>query len=133
MGKIFKEIVVLGTNGTYKKLKALFDTGAYYNYISKEFRDKSSVYGLGIVEFREEMPIVFPNGFYIDGRMIKLKTLKIGDDVTVKEPQFCLFDMRFECDVIIGAKLMQELKMVLKPSIKEISFENSTETTQQYL
>jgi hypothetical protein len=122
MGKIFKEIGILGANNRYMKLKALFDTGAYYNYIAEEFRDGSSIHDLGILEFKEKLPVIFPNGFDVDGRMIKLKLLKIDKKIIIKEPQFCLFDMRTECDIIIGAKLMQELNIVLNPAIKEISF-----------
>lgn len=122
MGKIFKEIGVLGANNKYMKLKALFDTGAYYNYIAEEFENGSSIYDLGIVEFKEKLPVVFPNGFDVDGRMIKLKLLKIDGTTPIPAPTFCLFDMKMY-DVIIGAKLMQELKIILNPSIKEITFD----------
>lgn len=125
MGKIFKEIGILGANNKYMKLKALFDTGAYYNYIAEEFRDGSSIHDLGIVEFKEKLPVMFPNGFYVDGRMIRLKLLKINNKITIEEPQFCLFDMRTEYDIIIGAKLMQELNIVLNPSLEQINFPNS--------
>ncbi len=123
MGKIYKEIGILGANNKYMKLKALFDTGAYYNYIAKEFRNGDSIHDLGIMEFKEELPVIFPNGVDINGRMIMLKLLKIDNNIEpIKEPEFCLFDMKSECDVIIGAKLMQDLKMTLNPSIKEIKF-----------
>ena len=126
MGKIYKEIGILGANNKYMKLKALFDTGAYYNYIAEEFRDGSSIHDLGIVEFKEELPVIFANGLDVSGRMIILKLLKIDKKIEpIEEPQFCLFDMKSECDVIIGAKLMQELNIVLNPSVKQISFSSS--------
>ncbi len=123
MGKIIREIGILGANNKYARLRALFDTGAYYNYIAEEFRDGSSIYDLGIVEFKEPLPVIFPNGSDVCGRMIILKLLKIDKKIEpIKKPQFCLFDMKAEFDIIIGAELMQQLKMVLNPSIKEISF-----------
>jgi len=76
---------------------------------------------LGILEFKEKQLIIFPNGIDIDGRMIKLKLLKIDGTIPIPEPTFCLFDMRM-CDVIIGAKLMQQLRIILNPSKKEINF-----------
>lgn len=121
MGKIYREIGLLGANNKYTKLNALFDTGAYCNYIGETFRDGSSIHDLGIMEFGEKQPIVFPSGVDIEGRMIKLKLLKIDGVEPIKEPEFCLFDMKM-CDVIIGAKLMQQLKIILNPSIKQISF-----------
>lgn len=121
MGRIFKEVGVLGSANRYKRLKALFDTGAGDNYIGEEFDDGSSVYDLGVLEYGEEKPIILPDGSEIIGKKIKLKLLKIDGTEPITEPEFYLFDMK-RCEVIIGAKLMQELKMVLNPSIKEINF-----------
>lgn len=121
MGKIFKEVGLLGAKNKFIKVKALFDTGAGCNYIAETFKDGSSIYDLGILELKEKQPVIFPNGIDIDGRMIKLKLLKIDKVATISEPKFCLFDMKLY-DVIIGAKLMQELKIILNPSIKEIGF-----------
>ena len=121
MGKIFKEVGLLGAKNKFIKIKALFDTGAGYNYIAEIFSDGSSIYDLGILELKEKQPIIFPNGTDIDGRMIKLKLLKIEGTTPIPEPTFCLFDMKM-CDVIIGAKLMQQLKIILNPSIKDLTF-----------
>ena len=121
MGQIFKEIGLLGAKNKFIKIRALFDTGAKHNYIAEVFRDGSSIYDLGILELMEKQPIIFPNGTDIDGRMIKLKLLKIDGIAPIPEPTFCLFDMKM-CDVIIGTKLMQELKIVLYPTSHEISF-----------
>jgi len=54
------------------------------------------------------------------GRIINLKLLKI-DKIPIEQPEFFLFDMKMY-DVIIGAKLMQKLKIVLNPASKEITF-----------
>ncbi len=121
MGKIFKEIGLLGAKNKFIKIKALFDTGAEHNYIAEIFSDGSSIYDLGILELKEKQPVIFPNGTDIDGMMIKLKLLKIDGIQPIPEPTFCLFDMKM-CDVIIGAKLMQQLGIILNPSKKEISF-----------
>ncbi|HLC57541.1 MAG TPA: hypothetical protein VJH95_03145 [Candidatus Nanoarchaeia archaeon] len=132
MGKIFGEIGLLGAKNKFIKVKALFDTGAESNYISKTFGDGSSIYDLGILEFEEETPVIFPDGNEIKGRMIKLKLLKIEGTVPIQEPRFCLFDMRLY-EVIIGAKLMQQVGIVLNPYKKEINFNgfNSPDTPTQ--
>lgn len=121
MGKIFKEIGLLGAKNKFIKVKALFDTGAGYNYIAETFSDGTSIYDLGILELKEKQPVIFPNGTDTDGRMIKLKLLKIDGTIPIPEPTFCLFDMKM-CNVIIGAKLMQQLGIILNPSKKEIFF-----------
>lgn len=121
MGKIFKEIGLLGAKNKFIKLQALFDSGAEHNYIAERFSDGSSIYDLGILELKEKQPVMFANGTDTDGRMIKLKLLKIDGIAPIPEPTFCLFDMTM-CDVIIGAKLMQELKIILKPTSHEIFF-----------
>ena len=121
MGKIFKEIGLLGAKNKFIKIQALFDSGAGHNYIAERFSDGSSIYDLGILELKEKQPVIFPNGTDTEGRIIKLKLLKIDGIAPIPEPTFYLFDMTM-CDVIIGAKLMQELKIVLNPSLKEISF-----------
>ena len=120
MGLIIKEIGLLGSKNSYKKLKALFDTGATRNYISKEFSNKETIDDIGVVTFRDKGPVIFPDGNEKEGEIINLKLLKI-DGVPIENPEFFLFDMKMY-DVIIGAKLMQELKIILNPSIKQISF-----------
>lgn len=121
MGKIFKEIGLLGAKNKFIKVKALFDTGAEHNYIAEVFSNGSSIYDLGILELNEKQSVIFANGTDTDGRMIKLKLLKMEGIPPIPEPTFCLFDMKM-CDAIIGAKLMQQLNIVLKPSSKEILF-----------
>jgi len=122
MGMIFKEIGIVGLNNGCKQLIALFDTGASCNFIGEKFKDGSSIYDLGIVEYQKEQEFTLPDGKPKIGRIIKLKILKICGE-SIEEPTFCLWkDMR-GFDVIIGAKLMQQLNMILKPSTKEISFE----------
>lgn len=121
MGKIYQEVGLLGANNKYKKLEALFDTGAYHNYIAEEFKDETTIHDLGIVEFGEEQPIIFPSGLDITGRNIKLKLMKINNTIIVNNPKFCLFDMK-RCDIIIGARLMQQLNITLNPYEKKIGF-----------
>ena len=48
MGLIIKEVGILGSKNRYKKLKALFDTGATRNYISKKFSDEETIDDVGI-------------------------------------------------------------------------------------
>ena len=47
--------------------------------------------------------------------------LEIEGIEPIPNPEFLLFDMK-KCEAIIGAKLMQQLRMVLNPLTKEISF-----------
>jgi len=122
MGKIFKQIGLQGTTNEYKKLIALFDTGAGSNFIGEEFADGSSIYDLGILEYGEEKDVILPDGSPITCKKIKLKLLKIDKAEPIMKPEFLLFDMK-KYEIIIGAKLMQQLRMTLKPSIKDFSFE----------
>lgn len=121
MGRIFQEVGICGSSKNHKTLNALFDTGASYNFIGKEFLDGSEIYDLGILEFREEVDIILPNGYPLKCKRIKMNLLKLEGVEAIVEPEFLLFDMK-QCDVIIGAKLMQELRMVLIPSIKKVRF-----------
>ena len=120
MGLIIKEVGLLGSNNKFKRLKALFDTGATRNYICKKFSDDKTIDDIGIVEYLGKGYVWFPNGENEEGSTIKLKLLKI-ENISIEEPEFFLFDMK-EYDIIIGAKLMQEMGMILNPYIKEISF-----------
>ena len=121
MGKIIREIGLIGSNNRQIKLDALFDTGADTNHIAKEFSDGRTIDDIGIFEFEEEKSIILADGTPIKGTMIRLKLLKIYGTAPIKNPSFCLWDMKLH-DVIIGARLMQQLKLKLQPSIKEISF-----------
>ena len=120
MGKIFKEVTLLGSKNKYMKLNALFDTGATYNYISKEFSNKETIDDIGIIRFCDKDSVIFADGNEKECNIINLKLLKIGE-FRVEQPEFHLFDMKM-CDVVIGAKLMQKLKIVLDHSSKEIYF-----------
>ncbi|TKJ17783.1 hypothetical protein CEE44_04610 [Candidatus Woesearchaeota archaeon B3_Woes] len=121
MGQIKKDIVVLGSNNKGKKLRALFDTGATRNYINENFIETNgTIYDIGINEYHKKCDVIFVDGTERQGQIIKLELLNI-EGFQIKKPKFCLFNMT-SCDVIIGAKLMQQLKIVLNPSIKKISF-----------
>ncbi len=122
MGLIIKGVVLLGTKKTYKKVEALFDTGANLNCIGWRFRDDSPLDDLGVSSFCEEIDILTPTGHAVRGRIIILKELKIGEKI-VKNPKFCLFEMVHtfsKYDLIIGAELMQELGASLKPTTHEL-------------
>ncbi len=121
MGKIIREIGLIGSNNRQIKLNALFDTGAYTNHIARKFSDGKTIDDIGIFEFGEEQPIIFPNGKDIIGTMVKLKLLKIHGTEPIKKPSFCLWNMKMY-DVIIGARLMQQLDLTLQPSVQKISF-----------
>jgi len=122
MGLIVREVGLLGSKNRYKKLRALFDTGATRNYISEEFLDKDTIDDIGIVNFHGKDFVTFPDGVEKWGSIISLKLLKIDNKYPIVNPEFFLLDMKMY-DIIIGAKLMQQMRMILNPSIKEISFE----------
>ncbi len=125
MGRIFKEIGLLGSTNQYKKLRALFDTGATYNYISEKFSTDETIDDIGIMEYLGREPVFFPTGDKVDNlQIIKLKLLKI-EGVPIEQPEFRILNMKpydETYDVIIGAKLMQQLNIVLKPVSHEIFF-----------
>ena len=122
MGLIVKEVGIKGTKNKYIKLNALIDTGASRNYISTELRSGDTPESLGVLEYGEKVDITFPDGRGITGRMVKLKMLKIFNNFTIPEPEFCMFGMK-TYDIILGAKLMQQIRLVLNPADKEIRFE----------
>ncbi len=121
MGKIVREVGLIGSNNRQIKLNALFDTGAYANHIAEKFLNGQTIDDLGVFEFGEKMPIILPTGEPLEGTTIKLKLLRIHGTDPIKNPSFCLWDMKMY-DVIIGARLMQQLDLTLQPSIKEIIF-----------
>ena len=120
MGLIIKEIGILGSKNKFKRLKALFDTGATRNYISNHFSDNESVDDIGIIEYKGKDFVIFPDGFEKMGSIISFKLLKV-ENIPLENPEFFLLDMKMY-DVIIGALLMQEMGIILNPYIKEISF-----------
>ena len=121
MGRIFQEVKISGSINKNKKLRALFDTGTGANYITRKFLDGSLIYDLGIIEYGKEDQIILPDGSPTKAIKIKLSLLKINGTEPITEPEFWLFNLG-KCEMIIGAKLMQKLKIILNPSIKEISF-----------
>jgi len=122
MGRILKEVILVGSKNTKKKITALFDTGAEYNYISNEFKDESSLDDIGIMAFGRKEPVIFPNGDTQPTRIVRLKSLEINGTIT-NNPEFRSFNMKL-VDMIIGAKLMQRLGIILKPCNKEIKFKD---------
>ena len=124
MGRIFKNVNIAGAIGGYKKFTALFDTGAKDNYIREEFFNGTTLFDLGIIEYREPELRLMANGSLDSCQKIKLKSLKIPIGLKKKviiEPEFLILKDASH-DVIIGAKTMQKLKISLYPTIKEINF-----------
>ena len=92
MGKIVREIGLIGSNNRQIKLNALFDTGAYTNHIAKKFANGQTIDDLGVFEFGEETSITLPTGEPIEGTMVKLKLLKMHGAEPIKNPSFFLWD-----------------------------------------
>lgn len=126
MGLIIREVGILGSKNRYIKLKALFDTGAARNYISKEFveehtHNKYTIDDVGVMKYHGSDFVIFPDGVEQNGLIVSLKLLKIDHKYSIEEPKFFLLNMKMH-DIIIGAKLMQQLKITLNPFLKEINF-----------
>ncbi len=123
MGRIFRRVTVQGSKNFPIQLRALFDTGSDNNYIVPNFFKEGSVEDLGIIEYGENELTTLSDGSPIECRRIKLKSIEIEGKI-ILNPEFRLLDMP-GCEILIGAKTMQKLKMVLNPSIHELSFNQS--------
>lgn len=120
MGRIFRRVNVSGSKNQPKRLRAIFDTGSEDNCIVPEFFEGGSVEDLGIIEYGKEEIKTLANGYPIKCRKIKLKSLEV-EGILINEPEFYIISLP-GAEVLIGAKTMQELKMILNPSIHNISF-----------
>ena len=110
MGIIRKEIEIIGTRKS-KRITALFDTGAYRNYVRREFWDGESIEDIGFHVFEGTHRVLLANGNIATGERVRFKEIRI-EERSINEQRFVIMDDLIE-DVIIGVELMQHLGVVL--------------------
>ena len=117
MGTIREEIEIIGTIKS-KKIMALFDSGAYRNYIKNKLEDGDNVDNIGFPVYEGKHRAILANGAIAVGEKVKFKTIHIKGG-TVKEPEFVIMEDLSE-DAIIGVGLMQKLGITLDPPNERI-------------
>lgn len=118
MGSIREEVRIVGTFKT-KSITALFDTGAYRNYIRKQLSDGDTVESIGFDRYEGEHDILLADASKIKGERIRFKELEIKG-LSEKVPEFIMMENLLE-DVIIGVHLMQKLCISPDPLSEKIS------------
>jgi predicted aspartyl protease len=118
LGSIKEEIKIVGTLKT-KNITALFDTGAYRNYIRKQLYDGDTVDSIGFGTFEGEHNTLLADGSEAKGERIRFKELLI-QGLSEKEPEFIVMENLLD-DVIIGVQLMQRLSISPDPTSEKIS------------
>jgi len=122
MGKIEKEIEIVGQKEK-KKLKALFDSGADTNYVRTEFSDGISAEELGFIRYRTFRRIKLGDGRYNLGEVVTFPQLII-DDVSIEKPEMIIMK-GLPYDAVIGAFLMQQLRITLNMGEEQVEWEES--------
>lgn len=112
MGAIREEIEITGTSKS-KKIQALFDSGAYRNYIKRKFADGELIEDIGFHIFEGIQRIILADGSIVKGEKVRFKEIKIKN-CCGKDPEFVIMDDLID-DVIIGVHLMQSLDIRLDP------------------
>jgi predicted aspartyl protease len=117
MGAIREEVEIIGVRKS-KNIQALFDSGAYRNYIKRKLTDGEKVEDIGFHIFEGTHRAILANGDIVEGEKVRFKEIKIKD-CFVKEPEFVIMDDLIE-DVIVGVYLMQNLGIHLDPPSEKI-------------
>ena len=120
MGSIRLDIEILGTRKR-KLIQALFDSGAYSNYMrSKSIYDGETPDDIGFHVFEGTRESILADGRTTTGYMIRFKELNI-EGVTIKEPKFLIWE-NLTWDAIIGVEVMQKLGIILDMNSDKILF-----------
>jgi hypothetical protein len=117
MGIIKEEIEIVGARKS-KKMTALFDTGAYRNYIRKEFENCDKAEDIGFHVFEGVHRAILANGHIAIGERVRFKEIRIREH-NFNEPYFVIMENLIE-DVIVGVDLMQRLGVILDPPNEKI-------------
>ncbi|HEQ78077.1 MAG TPA: hypothetical protein ENI78_00425 [Euryarchaeota archaeon] len=110
MGIIKEKIEIIGMRKS-KRISALFDSGAYRNYIRKKFEDGDRTEDIGFHVFEGTHRAILANGDIAMGERVRFKEVRIKERC-VNEPSFVIMENLIE-DVIIGVELMQKLGVTL--------------------
>ena len=118
MGQIFLDIEIVGTRKS-KTLLALFDSGAYRNYLrSKNIFDNETPDDIGFHTYEGTRESNLADGRPVVVDWVRFKELHIPQ-ITIKDPLFLVME-NLNWDVIIGAELMQKEGIVLDPPNERI-------------
>jgi predicted aspartyl protease len=120
MGFIKIEVEIVGVLKS-KKVLALFDSGATFNYIKEELTDGENVVeDIGFPVYEGDHNVILADNSVIKGIQIRFSTIIIKKRKQ-DYPIFVLVDKLTE-DVIIGVELMQRMGIVLDPHCEKIVF-----------
>jgi hypothetical protein len=119
MGFIQKEVEIIGSRKS-KVVVALFDSGAFRNYIRRTLYDGDTPDDIGFHVFEGTRDMIFANGQYLTGDCVRFKEIHIKK-LSLQEPSFTIVD-DLTSDVIIGAEIMQQLGIILDPKKENLSY-----------
>ena len=117
MGFIQKKVEIIGSRKN-KKVLALFDSGAFKNYIRKTLYDGDTPDDIGFHVFEGTRDVILANGQCLTGDWVKFKGIRIKK-LSLQEPSFIIMD-NLTWDVIIGAEIMQQLGIILDPKKEKV-------------
>ncbi|MFB0556528.1 MAG: aspartyl protease family protein [Dehalococcoidia bacterium] len=118
MGNIREEVELVGTLKS-KRLLALFDSGAYRNYVRRTLTDGENIEDVGFHIFEGTHNAILANGDVATGERVRFREARIKQ-CKVNEPEFIIMDNLLE-DMIVGVRLMQRLGILLDPLDEKIS------------
>lgn len=120
MGIIRQNIKILGTKKS-KIVMALFDSGAYFNYIrSENIFDRETPDDIGFHIFEGTKESILADGRFKKVDWVRFKEVYVNG-ITIKEPKFLIMkDLTW--DAIIGAELMQQVGIILDTKNEKIVF-----------
>ena len=120
MGNIWQDIEITGIRKS-KLIQALFDSGAYYNYIrSENIYDGETPDDIGYHVFEGTKESILADGRTAPVDLIRFKEVDI-EGRKVKEPRFFIMK-NLSWDAIIGVDLMQKLGIILDMNSDTIIF-----------
>lgn len=110
MGLIREEIEIVGTRKT-KRILALFDSGAFRNYIREILDDGETPDDIGFHIYEGRHDAILATGDIAPGERIRFKQINIGG-LILNNPSFVIMENLSE-HAIIGAEVMQDLGISL--------------------
>jgi len=112
LGFIRDKVEITGINKCII-LTALFDTGAYRNYLKREIGED-----LGFHIYEGKHRVILADGETRDAIRVRFKKLKIKNKY-IQNPEIILMDNLLD-DCIIGSYLMQNIKIILDMDLEKI-------------
>ena len=112
MGEIKADVDVFGYLKN-KKISALLDSGAYWNYINKIFEDGECPEDIGYSIYHGTIVSILANGQPVRGQIIGFDKIHINGR-PFRNPRFVIMEDMID-DIIIGVHLMQQMRLKLDP------------------